>query len=40
MYAQCDGTCDAPAVPAVLFPSMAFGAGVGAVLGYVIDRVR
>jgi hypothetical protein len=40
MYAQCDDTCDAPAVPAVLFPTMALGAGIGAVVGYFIDKAR
>jgi hypothetical protein len=40
MYAQCHDTCDAPAVPSVLFPSMALFAGIGAGVGYLIDRVR
>jgi hypothetical protein len=40
MYAQCNDTCDAPSVPSVLFPTMALFAGIGAGVGYLIDRAR
>ena len=40
MYAQCNGTCDARAVPEVLFPTMGLFAGVAAWSVSLIDRAR
>lgn len=40
LYAQCDEGCDAPAFSELGLPVTAFGAGVGAVAGWLIDRVK
>lgn len=39
MYARCDG-CEAPAFSELGVPVTLFGAGVGALVGYLIDRAR
>ena len=39
MYARCDG-CDAPAFSELGVPVTLFGAGIGALVGYLIDRAR
>jgi hypothetical protein len=40
MTTQCDGRCDDPSLSTVLLSTMAVGAGVGALIGFVIDRAR
>jgi hypothetical protein len=39
-YAQCDGSCDAPARGPMFLSAMSMGAGVGAVTGWVIDKLH
>jgi hypothetical protein len=40
VYSQCDAGCDAPEFKALGLPVAAMGAGVGAVVGYIIDRAK
>lgn len=40
MYAQCDAGCDAPAYSEMFPVSIAFGAGVGAAAGWLLDRIH
>lgn len=37
LFATCEGTCDAPSVPAVLLPALALGAGGGIGAGAAVD---
>ena len=40
MYAQCDGTCDAPEPAPMYVGAAAFGAGAGALVGWLVDAAR
>jgi hypothetical protein len=40
MATQCDGKCDDPSLSTVLLSTVAVGAGVGALIGFMIDRSR
>jgi hypothetical protein len=39
-YAACDGSCDAPAKGPMFLGAMGFGAGVGALTGWIIDKAH
>lgn len=40
MYAQCDGTCDAPEPGPMYLSTAALGAGAGALVGWLVDAAR
>ena len=40
MYAQCDGTCDAPEPAPMYLRTAALGAGAGALVGWLVDAAR